>query len=380
MSILKYCSVILFGLTATVCQAEIEIAVPPSEEQLEHTSTSSATTPEQSPLKVTPLRLAIDLVDGSHVIGVPGIKSFPVQTQYATIDIPLKQILCMKLGNDNETASFELQNGDKLTGVLNLEPMQIETIFGHVSVDVQHVRSISIRDFTPLPASLRKDLVLHYSFDKDQGEKVSDKSGNSNDGKAHEAKWIVRGKRDGAYEFDGSGDYIEVSDGKMANFGRTDPFTLSAWVRLQPKTARDRNQFLVTKTGIIERAYRGYYMLVLADLGDVPALCLQFDGHRYTTVAGSTDVIDGKWHHVVAVSLGKDGSASDLRLYVDGKKETVRSVHDSLGSNPIETPHAVRVGARHNTPVEAKGTIDEVMIFSRALSWGEIRQLCDSQR
>ena len=231
-----------------------------------------------------------------------------------------------------------------------------------------------------LTASLRKGLVLHYSFDRNEGEKVSDKSGNSNDGKAHEAKWIVRGKRDGAYEFDGNGDYIEASDGKMANFGRTDPFTLSAWVRLQPKTARDRNQFLVTKTGLIERAYRGYYMLVLADLGDVPALCLQFDGRRYTAVAGSTDVIDREWHHVVAVSLGKDGSASDLRLYVDGKKETVRPVHDALGSNSIETPHAVRVGARHDTPVEAKGTIDEVMIFNRALSWGEIRQLYDSQR
>ena len=119
-------------------------------------------------------------------------------------------------------------------------------------------------------------------------------------------------------------------------------------------------------------------MLVVADQGNVPALCLQFDGSRYTLVVGSTDVIDGEWHHVAAVSLGKDGSASDLRLYVDGKKETVRSVHDSLGSNSIETPHAVRVGARHDTPVEAKGTIDEVMIFSRALSWAEVRHL--SQR
>lgn len=144
MSILKYFRIIFVGLTVTVCQAEVAIAVPPSEEQLEHPSASSATTPEQSPLKVTPLRLAIDLVDGSHIIGVPRIKSIPVQTSYATMDIPLKQIVSIKFHDDHEMASIDLQNGDKLKGVLDLKPLELETIFGTASIGVEHVQGIRI--------------------------------------------------------------------------------------------------------------------------------------------------------------------------------------------------------------------------------------------
>ena len=39
------------------------------------------------------LRLALDLVDGSHIIGLPSIDSVPVQTSYAKMDIPLKQLI-----------------------------------------------------------------------------------------------------------------------------------------------------------------------------------------------------------------------------------------------------------------------------------------------
>ena len=46
------------------------------------------------------LRLSLDLVDGSRVIGVPSIKSVPVQTPYATMDIALKQIKSIKIEDD----------------------------------------------------------------------------------------------------------------------------------------------------------------------------------------------------------------------------------------------------------------------------------------
>ena len=89
MSILKYFSVILVGITATVCQAEITIEVPTPEKPFANPSVPSNATPSEVELKVKPLRLAMDLVDGSHIIGVPEIKSITVQTSYAKMDIPL---------------------------------------------------------------------------------------------------------------------------------------------------------------------------------------------------------------------------------------------------------------------------------------------------
>ena len=145
MSILKYLSVILVGLTAAVCQAEIAIAVPPPEEQLEHPSALSGATPSEVELKVAPLRLAIDLVDGSRIIGVPKIKSIPVQTSYAKMDIPLEQITSIHIRDDHEMASIDLLNGDKLKGVLDLKPLELETIFGEVSIGIEHVQGFRIK-------------------------------------------------------------------------------------------------------------------------------------------------------------------------------------------------------------------------------------------
>lgn len=85
--------------------------------------------------------LTLDLVDGSRVIGVPRIKSIPIQTQYATMNIPLKHITSIKMEDDHKNASIDLQNGDKLKGVLDLEPLALGTIFGDVSVALEHVNT-----------------------------------------------------------------------------------------------------------------------------------------------------------------------------------------------------------------------------------------------
>ena len=90
------------------------------------------------------LRLAIDLVDGSHLIGTPRIVSVPVQSSYATMDIPLKFIATLKLGEDHQSAAIDLRNGDKLKGTIKLEPLQLETLFGKVSVATQHIQTLRV--------------------------------------------------------------------------------------------------------------------------------------------------------------------------------------------------------------------------------------------
>ena len=90
------------------------------------------------------LTLALDLDDGSHVIGVPDIESVPIQTSYAKMDIQLKQILTIRIEEDHEMASIDLRNGDKLKGVITLEPIKLETIFGKVKIGVEHIRELRV--------------------------------------------------------------------------------------------------------------------------------------------------------------------------------------------------------------------------------------------
>jgi len=91
-----------------------------------------------------PLRLAVDLFDGSRLIGVPALATVPVQTSYAKMDVPLAQIQSLKIGADHETVTLDLINGDRLTGVISLKPIELKTVFGTVAVGIEHIQQLDI--------------------------------------------------------------------------------------------------------------------------------------------------------------------------------------------------------------------------------------------
>jgi len=81
-------------------------------------------------------------------------------------------------------------------------------------------------------------------------------------------------------------------------------------------------------------------------------------------ISGGINIADDKWHHIAA-TLGPDG----MKLYVDGNlvasNSAVTSAQDFSGY--------WRIGSFQNTtPV---GSYDDVVIYNRALTSSEIRQL-----
>ena len=121
---------------------------------------------------LSPVRLEITLVDGSCVIGVPIIQAVPLQTAYAKIQIPLMKILAIDIRDDHETATFALENGDTLTGVIRLEPITLATVFGAVAITSEHVKGIRVvPSGGALSESVKKRRVLYYTFDREEGEK-----------------------------------------------------------------------------------------------------------------------------------------------------------------------------------------------------------------
>ena len=367
MSILKYLSLILVGLTATVCVAEIAIEAPLPQEQPENPSTPSGATPSEIELKVEPLRLAIDLVDGSHIIGVPSITSVTVQTAYAKMDISLDKIVSIEIKDDHETASFELENGDKLRGVLNLKPMELETIFGHVSVDVQHVRSIRVRcgvtamTRAGLPASFRKDLVLYYSFDRNEGKKVTDKSGKKNDGKVNGAKWTHKGKVGAGFEFAGAGERVTVPQITNSGFPAKD-FTIALWVAPDPDQKFNAGYGFIFGQGDAHK--RESFGVLWRESG------------LFQVYSANVSMIDGahvpslSWSHAVLTY-----NAETMKLFINGKMvgQSRHPVAFQKSDLIIGTSEYSRQSAFH-------GAIDEVMIFGRALSDSEIGQIYDAQK
>ncbi|MDA1088398.1 MAG: hypothetical protein O2901_15460 [Verrucomicrobia bacterium] len=177
-------------------------------------------------------RVELDLTDGSHVIGNAAIESLPFQTSYAKLDIPLTQILTMRLNADHETAVLVLRNGDTLNGVVSLERINLETIFGGVAVDIKYMRELRvILSDGALPDALKQGLVLHYSFDRDEGGTVTDESERGNHGSIQDACLVEDGRYRRALTLDGENDHVRVPNNESLEIRSA--LTLCTWVKLK---------------------------------------------------------------------------------------------------------------------------------------------------
>ncbi len=306
------------------------------------------------------LRLEVGLSDGSRLIGTPRIDAVPIQTPYAKMTIPLKQILTVGMGDDHETASVDLQNGDKLKGLISLAPIELVTLFGPVKVGIEHIRRIDVGlAGVGLSNILARGLFLYYPFDKDEGNRVPDASGNGHDGKAKGSRWTSDGKVGGAFAFGGS-DYVEMGFQPAGT-----EITLAAWIK---PANTGPGFFLGTHYG-----ESSLWMLTVEGPYGPPKQCARIGyntGTEGEALFGTSNVQDGQWHHVVATIDSKGA-----KLYVDGVLENQNSVPGNWkGAN------AAIGRSLTGSPGFYSGLVDEVMIFLRPLAAAEIKQIYNAQK
>jgi hypothetical protein len=209
-------------------------------------------------------------------------------------------------------------------------------------------------------------LVGLWHFDEGSGTTAYDSSGYGNDGTIHGASW-TGGIRGSALGFDGTDDYVKTASSPALHL--TDEITLEAWAYLESSTGGWQM--------IISREYGDSYL-------DEFLLGLNPDGYGVFYIRDNADqhlAIDdvalstGSWHHLVGTYNGSVG-----KLYVDGAEED----SNSSPSGFIDAgTHPVVIGAGSNDNGASynadpwNGMIDEVRIYSRALSTAEIKEYYD---
>ena len=221
-----------------------------------------------------------------------------------------------------------------------------------------------------LPKSPRQGLMAHYELD----HHTSDTSGHYRHGKPRGEELVpTEGKVGGALKFTNRS-HVDLGD--LGGFGRTDAFSLLAWVHL----SHERDQVVVARMDDLD-GLRGYDLF----LGDF----MDHDGPMYSgpliiahlvhnwpdnaiKVRSHTPVSLNEWHHL-ALTYDGSGRASGVALYLDGKLQEVEVLHDTL-TGSIRSDRPLRLGRR-----QAKGgfdgQMDEVRIYDRTLSANEVEQL-----
>ena len=223
-------------------------------------------------------------------------------------------------------------------------------------------------------AGLTDDLVVYFTFDNVEGNRVVDESGNALDATIIENTQFVKGKYGDAVQITHetedclnipTADELEISE----------EITMMAWVYHEDWTRSSSQWF---DKGSHSQRPESYGMTVF-DERDVPALKGFFkNGSGITIILGGggaeqrqmiveNTMENRTWHHIVGIC-----EANSVKMYLDGEM-LFEDEHffNFTGINDED----LRIGCAKGKPEYAfeDGSIDEVAIWRRALNEDEIQ-------
>jgi hypothetical protein len=211
------------------------------------------------------------------------------------------------------------------------------------------------------PSSIYSGLRAWWKFDETSGTLADDTTGRLQDGTVNGGATWGTGYHAGGLTFDGVNDGVLV--GTSAALTGTTDFTLSAWVKVAPGSSGGA---IVQQRDATSLGYNGEYMLSVKSNGTIEFF-IHRDGFQFNIT--STDTVnDGQWHRVSATRSGTAGT-----IYIDGNSVATGSgVLKSLASLGVAIGYDYRDSINY-----FNGSMDDVRIYSRALSASEIAILAE---
>jgi len=200
-------------------------------------------------------------------------------------------------------------------------------------------------------------LQAHYAFESN----AQDSSGNANHGTATALTYVAGKVGSLAAQFNGTSSYVSIPRSV------TDDFTVAMWVKTTDTAGSAGAQWWNGK-GLVDGEVGGggadwgtaivngkFVLGVGSSEGD-------------TTLASSVNINDGIWHHVAATRNNTNGA---MAVYVDG---VLRA--SGIGpTGPRTFPSSLRIASLQTGNNFLNGTLDDVRLYDRILSVGEIAAL-----
>jgi len=207
---------------------------------------------------------------------------------------------------------------------------------------------------------LARGLVSCWLMNEGVGNKIYDLSGNKNTGSFYgDTKWVP-GKYGPCLSFDGDGDYVNLGNSNIFDITSN---TISMWV----KTGTSVNQRYVLDSFVGDSPYP----FALRLLANGKMRYLIFDGTNFPLIDSSVTVVDNNWHHIVGK---RDTSTDKIYIYIDSVERgntTDTTTLSTFNNNNLY----LGVKGDFSASTYFNGTIDNVMIFNRALIAQEIAWL-----
>lgn len=203
-------------------------------------------------------------------------------------------------------------------------------------------------------------LMLYFTFDKDEGGKVTDVSGNNLEGTFEGAVWSKDGKFGGAVHLEDTEKFVEVD--AVPELDITDELTIQCW--FFPEESQDDSNLMGRRSAA---NVGGYCLQWSAQFTGAPQIETWIDigGWQGSRKLQTIKPALAEWHHV---STTYDGDT--IRQYIDGELDVEFGPAGKINSIDV----VFRIGKAQTGLKGMVGLVDEVAIYNRALSVDEINQ------
>lgn len=214
------------------------------------------------------------------------------------------------------------------------------------------------------------NLVGHWMFDEGSGTTAADSSGNNNHGTVQgDAQWVAAGKVGGALAFDGVDDLVVVTQNSglpIYNNGTDNAYSVAMWVKGGPQN--DMRVFSEGSTTSNNPLFNMGTHNSANPTGQFAAYIRPDTGTTLNHPLSQSEPFDDTWHHITWVD--DNGTAT---LYVDGRLDSgdFNYTRGTMALNTTTIGGILRAAPSHFFT----GQIDDVHIYSRALSQAEIAWL-----
>jgi hypothetical protein len=224
---------------------------------------------------------------------------------------------------------------------------------GTLYVDDIRLYPYSQQSITPIDP-VTAGLVAYWKFDDGAGNTAIDSVGNAHPGTiGGTANWVA-GQVDGALDFDGSSNYVDIG-GDMPIISGT--FSLAMWIYARDIPTPDSRMPLSNDTW----ADRAIHVHIWPETA-----VFRIDTKNGTDISSNTVLQADQWYHVA----GTLDAAGESKIYINGVLD-----NSATGNGREYIIGPANIGAYQESSRFFNGLIDDVRIYSRILSETEILEL-----
>jgi PKD repeat protein len=304
--------------------------------------------------KALPLLISVLIaVSGCCLLGPVARFSVSCNTGEAPLLIGFDASNSIEGGSTIQTYEWDFDDGTTSSGITTSHTFSSPGSYTIklIVTDSSGRTSMASRVITVTPS-----LIAHYQLEATVMNVALDESQYGNHGQIQDITGLVAGKKGNAYSFDGTDDWIQISDSDSLR--SIEQITLSAWLKAASLPAAGISE----ATGIVAygKDSQGMYELRLMGDGTVYFL-LNWNTSSEINVFSTSAIEIARWHLVTCTFNGENAS-----VYIDG--ELVGQEPCTQLVNPGEGTY-MAIGVDFPGSDEYfHGCIDELRIYNGAIS------------